>query len=853
MTTILEAARAYVSRGWIIHPLTSPEDADQKTAGKAPMFKEWQARKQVTDSDMVKWFTNTDHYFKDCNIGLQCGKRSGVIDIDFDSLMFAEDVFGNVTINTLKSKRTEGREHVLFKYTDKLKAQKHHNLGIEILSDNSNSVLPPSIHKSGEVYHWNDPDAPIMEMPPEVIDNFNALFAREREVLRMIASSRPCFKKYWADDAKVKHGSTTRLFMGAFCSELFNKGATLEDIKMLAKILYQQDYKIERTEREFRGWTDKGFPPWGCSKLEEQCIGFTQCDTCQVKKKQREGKGRGTNGRSRAAIDLPPIPQEDIGDAPCKLPELLTVFHKWLHTEEDYNITAPTCALLANFVLGEPDIIGIIQPSGSNKTELLRSFGEKENQYIYPLSSITEHSFISGHKDNIDTVQVLRKRIVIIKDLTTMLSRKEDVRSAIFADMRELTDGYMHEEFGNGIKKEYHDIHSSILFGSTNAIERYYSMYSNLGARMMFIRPHNDPQKARRQSTKNQDVLKEMREELHASMMRFIKTALDDIRRVGLPEMPEDLIEHIGERCDFLAVARTTIHHNFKGIIDEVPEPEFPTRINNTVCRLARIHAFISGRAVGDKEDDAFALRIIADNIPTTRMVALRVLTEEWQTTSELSEAAQASTEATRNLLSELTALGVIDRKARESKEIGEDKRADSYRISCRWAPAIEQLRGVILRVKQCNEGNGKDENDINILSMNKKEYQKTVHIPLLTTNTTDITIPSRCPPSINMHAEPEHPNTTHADLQKVVDLAGREWEQMKGVSINSINITEFLMWYCEHKDQSKQPSDIKDHARKIFKLTPDTTKTKVLSQLCKDERHTECYGETCSCDCHVK
>jgi hypothetical protein len=132
--------------------------------------------------------------------------------------------------------------------------------------------------------------------------------------------------------------------------------------------------------------------------------------------------------------------------------------------------------VIANFCEGSPDILGIIGPSGSTKTELIRSLGETQNQYVYPVSTITEHTLVSGHKDSNDLVPQLKGRILAIKDLTSILARKEDVRAAIFADFRELTDEYIRKEFGNGIAKEYGGIHSSILFASTTAIERYYSM-----------------------------------------------------------------------------------------------------------------------------------------------------------------------------------------------------------------------------------------------------------------------------------------------------------------------------------------------------------------------------------------
>jgi DNA repair photolyase len=391
---------------------------------------------------------------------------------------------------------------------------------------------------------------------------------------------------------------------------------------------------------------------------------------------------------------------EELADpSPCMLSELLGVFKKWLHIEEDYNIVAPACAVIANFAPSEPDIIGLIQPSGSIKTELIRSLGQSENQFVYPLSSLTEHTLVSGHKDSKDLVPLLKGRLVCIKDFTTLLSKKEEVRAQIFADFRELTDGYIRKEFGNGIKKEYQGIHSSILFASTNAIERYYSMYAALGQRLIFIRPTNDAKAARERSFLNRGRLGEMRVELHQVMMRFLTTHITKVEETGLPSTPETIQEEMGAFYDFLAIARTQIHHNYRtGEIDELPEPEYPTRIANTIGRLVEVHAFVYGRGEVNEEDMMFGRRVVLDNIPTVRWRILCALTPEWETISVIAKRADLSTGAIRYSLDELISLRLVDRLAREEKDGSMDRRSDSFRLVERWVPVVEKLETSIIR-----------------------------------------------------------------------------------------------------------------------------------------------------------
>jgi hypothetical protein len=383
--------------------------------------------------------------------------------------------------------------------------------------------------------------------------------------------------------------------------------------------------------------------------------------------------------------------------SPCGIKELIDTFKKWLYVTEDYNIVGPCVAAVANFCPGDPDIIGVIGPSGSIKTELIRSLGETQNKFVYPISSITEHTLCSGHKESRDLLPQLKGRLLTIKDLTSILSKEEKVRAQIFADFREISDGYIHKEFGNGVVKEYRDLHSSILFASTNAIERYYSMYANLGQRIIFIRPRNDSEKARERAFQNRGKQKEMRQELHTTMMGFVASIKEAIEARGLPSTSEEVQDEMGSFYDFLAIARTPIHRDYRtDEIDEIPEPEYPTRICNTISRLCEVHALIFGRDEVGEDDKAFGLRVVLDNIPTRRWQILRTMPSGWVITSQIATSADMSTEAAKRVLDELISLKIIQRWARENKTDGMDKRSDSYKISGKWLEIIEELRGVI-------------------------------------------------------------------------------------------------------------------------------------------------------------
>jgi len=171
---------------------------------------------------------------------------------------------------------------------------------------------------------------------------------------------------------------------------------------------------------------------------------------------------------------------------------------------------------------------------------------------------------------------------------------------------------------------------------------------------MIFLRPENDSVKSRERAFQNRGKQKEMRQELHSVMMRFVSSTKILIDEQGLPPTSEKTQEEMGKFYDFLAIARAPIHRDYKtDDIDEIPEPEFPTRIRNTIFRLCEIHALFYGRLEEASEDIDFGLRVTLDNIPTRKWKLLEVM-GSWLITSAIAQRADMATGAAKRVLDEL-------------------------------------------------------------------------------------------------------------------------------------------------------------------------------------------------------
>ena len=147
----------YLRKGWSIIPI--------QKGSKLPAISSW-TRYQTqlpTEQEVEDWWTLNP----EANIALICGKISGVIVVDIDSGHGIPDTKGLELPPTLSSKTGGGGTHLIYKWRQGLIGAK---VGIrtlvDIRSDNSYIVLPPSLHASGNHYEWaTDDNEPLADAP----------------------------------------------------------------------------------------------------------------------------------------------------------------------------------------------------------------------------------------------------------------------------------------------------------------------------------------------------------------------------------------------------------------------------------------------------------------------------------------------------------------------------------------------------------------------------------------------------------------------------------------------------------------------------------------------------------------
>ncbi len=141
---VLEAALAYKKLGFSIIPL--------KEKGKTPLIKSWRPfqKKPASEEQIHKWWNAHPR----ANIGIICGKVSGLVVLDADSKKARSFIKKNGFKRTPVSATAKGR-HIYFKHPgERVRNKVGSELGLDIRADGGYVVAPPSIHPNGKEYKW---------------------------------------------------------------------------------------------------------------------------------------------------------------------------------------------------------------------------------------------------------------------------------------------------------------------------------------------------------------------------------------------------------------------------------------------------------------------------------------------------------------------------------------------------------------------------------------------------------------------------------------------------------------------------------------------------------------------------
>lgn len=300
---------------------------------------------------------------------------------------------------------------------------------------------------------------------------------------------------------------------------------------------------------------------------------------------------------------------------------------EWFHAPDLEALDCCITAVASHLVTAaEPIWPIVVGPSGSGKTTIcVMSFlGLDQPFRSHLVGDMTPSTFLSGKRGAANSLlHRIGSGLILMKDFTTILSKRETDRNEIVAQLREVYDGSFSRQCGNGATRPWEG-KITLIGAATPAIYRAWQVLREMGERFMFI---NWPKA-------DDDGVAHMVDR-QISHEREIATTLRSIVRQLLASIPPTialppLSSRQSEQLRSLAIvaarcrAHVTRESGGKREIIDTPSSEGIGRLYKSLSLLARVHATLHGRPAVDDDDVRISVRVGRDAIPSARWKLLQ-------------------------------------------------------------------------------------------------------------------------------------------------------------------------------------------------------------------------------------
>jgi hypothetical protein len=347
----------------------------------------------------------------------------------------------------------------------------------------------------------------------------------------------------------------------------------------------------------------------------------------------------------------------------CSLDAAHAVYRRWLG--ETYDLTALDAVLAAAAVDqldGDTVWLLVVSGSGNAKTETV---GSLAGAGAHVTSTVTSEGALlsaTSRKDQSKdaTGGLLRKigdtGVLVIKDVTSILSMNRDTRAAVLAALREVYDGRWERNVGtDGGKSLLWTGRITVVGAVTTAYDSAHAVIASMGDRFALVRVDSNLGRlsAGRQALRNVGYEVQMRAEL-AEAAGAVLAGVDPTRA----ELTEDDMTLLLGAADLVTLARTAVERDYRGDVVEAHQPEAPTRFAKMLGQLVR-----GTLAVGGSHDQArtVAMRVAGDSVPPLRLLILGdLLDNPNSTTTEVQKRLQRPRTTVDRSLQEFQLLGLV-------------------------------------------------------------------------------------------------------------------------------------------------------------------------------------------------
>ncbi|GGO70669.1 winged helix-turn-helix domain-containing protein [Nonomuraea cavernae] len=344
-------------------------------------------------------------------------------------------------------------------------------------------------------------------------------------------------------------------------------------------------------------------------------------------------------------------------------------YKKWLGDKYDLGaLDAVLSAAAAERLEGDPCWLLVLSGSGAAKTETVMPLEGAGALIVSTISG--EAALLSGtsEKDRAAdaTGGLLCKLgatgLLVVKDVTTIISMSRDSRAEVLAALREVYDGRWNREVGTeGGKTLSWRGKIAVIGAVTTAWDSAHAVISSMGDRFVLVRIDSSENRraAGLQALRNVGYEAAMREELR----KLVGELICSVERGTAIELTDPEMESLLDLADVVTLARTAVEREGPKVV-YAHAPEMPTRFTKQLAQIVR-----GGIALGMDRARAFAVaaRCAGDSLPPLRRRILAYLFKEGpKPVGDVKNGLQLPRTTVERGLDELHLLGVLE--AREEK-----------------------------------------------------------------------------------------------------------------------------------------------------------------------------------------
>jgi hypothetical protein len=430
-------------------------------------------------------------------------------------------------------------------------------------------------------------------------------------------------------------------------------------------------------------------------------FGFTPADILELFERHPDGIAKKYEGRLQHEIERAydkiedaPAPVSKPAPAPAPAPapggmskalaDVHAVFKKWLGEDYDTDVLdAVLAAGAAERLTGDPLWLLVISGPGNAKTETVQALagaGAHVTSTITSEGALLSASPRQGRATGGLLCKLGPRGLLVIKDVTSLLSMDGRARNLVLAALREVYDGKWERNVGIGGGRTLAWIGRIAIVGAcTTAWDTAHLVIAIMGDRFVVVRADSEGAQTRIRSAEmavnNAGQEAGMRAELAAAVGGLITNA-SAAEHVFAPAERTRLIN----LANIVTWARTGVERDYRGYVTDVHASEMPTRLSKQLAMLVR-----GAVAIGIPSAAAMQLatRCARDTMPPLRRrILLDLAAHPDSRPRDVARRIVRPRTTVHNELRSLRLLGVLHCDEQDMMQGGKEHTLERYRLA---------------------------------------------------------------------------------------------------------------------------------------------------------------------------